>query len=175
MARPNPKTYPFNYLVHAGDAHQEFVTYPEAADYVSQTYPTAVMEEHWSCDAESRFKSLPWSEFDDPHKYAWTSLECAEQFAKLDSLLLANETDAAQQYLSGELGVALDSGTFEPLEQLAAFIFANCVCAIERRRDAYEAAMQEFNASQDDGAQQDGAQQGESQQDESPQDDPPQD
>lgn len=150
VARPNPKTYPFNYIVHEGDTSTEFATYVEAEEYVKQKYVDGHHEHFWSTDRGSRLTRLPWSEFADPHKYVWTSESVAERFAQLDDLVKAQKLDEAKTFIAADVGEDSTSDEFEPLDQLAALVFRHTHCAIERRRDAYEAAMDEFDAERSD-------------------------
>lgn len=148
MPRPNPKTYPFNYLVHEGNDSKNFATFVEADDYVRTTYPDGVHEELWSTDEGSKLKRLPWREFDDPHKYVWQSAIAVEQFARLNNHFVAGNLQAAKQFLIEEVGDEIGGEEFEEFDQLAAFVMGHTYCSIERRRDAYEAAMKEWEAAE---------------------------
>lgn len=133
MTRPNPKDYPFNYVIHdanweSNDPPHDCSTYIDAESLIDSYFDEYFIDDDWD-DESIRYHLLETGGANNKTKIVWKSQEAAERF----------EHDRPEIW---------DEKYGDPPDAIRARVTSDAVAIIERRRDAFEAALEKWRESE---------------------------
>lgn len=128
MNKPNPHDYPFDYVVDLGpDQRGELQDYRDVIAFVNRYFPDSCIDEIWSNSEDSPFHCFFSG---STQKVIWRN---AEYPARLES---------------DRNAIFWDEAFGDPMEELQRRIDEGAIGTIERRRTAYEKAMNNWYCEQ---------------------------